>query len=299
MTRVTTNWENGRPTSMDKHAFWLPNQYVETNIIDMLTKRAQAICKGCEFSSSNLPKDIMEINTFDDLKIHNGYMVLNQSSTSLSLPNESISIVITDPPYGSNVQYAELSTIWNAWYSIYNDLDNYIYNDEEAVVNRKSKVKGAKSEADYERLLTDVFKECNRVLKKDGYLVFTFNNKNLKVWIAMLKAVAQAGFYLPDDGVIFQDYIESYKNTSHLRFSGNIQGDFIYSFRKGQIQLEDNDGTLFEIINSSIEQTISEVFHRKKAVTTPVIYQRLMEEMTKRIMKHLVYCVYENKEIEE
>ena len=41
MTRVTDNWENGNPTSMDKHAYWLPNQYVETNVVDIIFKRAK------------------------------------------------------------------------------------------------------------------------------------------------------------------------------------------------------------------------------------------------------------------
>ena len=36
MTRVTDNWEGGKPTAMDKHAYWLPNQYVETNVIDIM-----------------------------------------------------------------------------------------------------------------------------------------------------------------------------------------------------------------------------------------------------------------------
>lgn len=300
MTRVTSNWENGKPTSMDKHAFWLPNQYVETNILDVLSKRAKTICKGCEYTSSTLPKDVLEVNSFDDLKIRNGYMVLNQSSTALPLPNESISMVITDPPYGSNVQYAELSSIWNAWYSLYEGLDKYIYNDEEAVVNRKSKIKGAKTEEDYERLLKGVFSECNRVLQKEGYLVFTFNNKNLKVWIAMLKAVAQAGFYLPEEGLIYQDYIDSYKNTAHLRFAGNIQGDFIYSFKKGNVAYnKDNETDLMKIIEDAIEITIKKVFNRKRNVTTTHIYQKVMEEMTKRIMEYLVYCINENIPIQD
>ena len=45
------------------------------------------------------------------------------------------------------------------------------------------------------------------------YLVFTFNKKNIKVWIAMMRAVAKR-VYLPEDGVLFQDFIESYKNSA-------------------------------------------------------------------------------------
>lgn len=300
MTRVTDNWEGGKPTAMDKHAFWLPNQYVETNIIDVLEKRAKSLVTGCMFSSQTLPSDLIEVENFEDMRLKNSFMILNRSSSNLPLPNEVVDVIITDPPYGSNVQYAELSSIWNAWYSIYQGLDNYIYKDEEAVVNRKQKVKGAKNEDDYERLLNNVFTEGARVLKNGGYLVFTFNNKNIKVWIAMLKAVAMAGFYLPEDGVIFQDYIESYKNTAHLRFSGNIQGDFIYSFKKGNIDIPSFDGKCFiDIIDSTISSSIRKLFRRRRQYTTPDLYQRIMGTLSNSLMQYIVWCVNNDIQMED
>jgi hypothetical protein len=147
MVRVTDNWEGGKPTAMDKHAFWLPNQYVETNILDVLRQRAGAILRGCEYAASVLPKDIVEVESFEDIRLRSSYMVLNRSAASLPVPDESVDAVITDPPYGSNVQYAELSVIWNAWYAIYRGLDRCVYKEEEAVVSRKSNYKGAKDES--------------------------------------------------------------------------------------------------------------------------------------------------------
>ena len=213
MTRVTDNWEGGKPTAMDKHAYWLPNQYVETNVIDIIEKRAKSILSGVKYSKKTLPLTCREAKNFQELQQDGSYLVMTRSSTDLPIPNCSVDTIITDPPYGSNVQYAELSAIWNAWYSLFSGLNGYIFRDEEAVVNRKIKVKGAKTELDYEELLYRIYTECYRVLKPGGYLVFTFNNKNIKVWIAMMSAVARAGFYLPEDGVLFQDFIESY--TKH------------------------------------------------------------------------------------
>ncbi|MBE6719179.1 MAG: hypothetical protein E7571_00805 [Ruminococcaceae bacterium] len=300
MTRVTDNWEGGKPTAMDKHAFWLPNQYVETNIIDVLKQRAKAIIRGCEYSAESIPKDVVEVTSFEDIKLRNSYMILNQDASNLPIPSNAVDVVITDPPYGSNVQYAELSTIWNAWYAIYKGLDNYIYKDKEAVMNRKRNFKGSKTVDDYEELLCAVYTECARTLKPNGYLVFTFNNKNLKVWIAMLKAVARAGFYLPEDGVIFQDYIDSYKNTAHLRFSGNIQGDFIYSFRKGSIAIENTpEKGLSEIIDESIDETVSKLFKRRKKHSTPDLYQKVLADMTRKLMQYILWCLSSGKEMED
>ncbi len=300
MTRVTDNWEGGKPTAMDKHAFWLPNQYVETNVIDILEKRVKTLVAGCSYSSEILPRTLVEVDNYEDMRLKDSYLVLNRSSTKLPLPDGAVDVIITDPPYGSNVQYAELSSVWNAWYAIYAGLDSYIFKDEEAVVNRKRKAPGAKTEEDYERLLGEVFKEGARVLKPSGYLVFTFNNKNIKVWIAMLKAVATAGFYLPENGVIFQDYIHSYKNTAHLRFTGNIQGDFIYSFKKGKIEVPSYDGKGFkEIINGSIDSTVKKLYRRRREYSTPELYQRLMSDMTGELMKYILWCINNGVAIED
>ena len=287
---------------MDKHAFWLPNQYVETNILNILEQRSKAIIRGCEYSADTIPKDVIEVFNYEDMKLHNSYMALNQDASLLPLPDNSVDVVVTDPPYGSNVQYAELSTIWNAWYAIYAGLGNYIYKENEAVVNRKKNFEGSKSIDDYEELLYKVYAESARTLKPNGYLVFTFNNKNIKVWIAMLKAVAKAGFYLPEDGIIFQDYIDSYKNTAHLRFSGNIQGDFIYSFRKGEIEIDvskEQQVGLAEIINETIDITVSKLYKRRKSYSTPELYQKILAGMTTKLMQHILWCVSNGEELED
>lgn len=293
MTRVTANWEGGNPTSMDKHAFWFPNQYVETNIFDVLRKRTAAIVKGITYSKNNLQFDTHEVsNSSKLLAEHNSYMILNRSSTELPFADETFDVVITDPPYGSNVQYAELSVVWNAWFQDFAKLDNYIYNKEEAVMNRKiTNLSDPKTEVNYEQLLFGVFQEANRVLKSGHYLVFTFNNKNIKVWIAMLNAVAKAGFYLPDNGILFQDFIESYKNTSHLKYSGNIHGDFIYSFIKGSPIIEFNkfhdSENIMSVIQDSILAEVEKLFEVEEEYTTTDLYQHVFTELVITVLNYI------------
>ena len=279
MSRVTENWENGNPTSMDKHAYWLPNEYVEVNVLEVFKKRAVALKKGLKYSYENLPKNVVESNEFECKKDHNlKFSILNSSSTKLPFKDGTIDCIITDPPYGSNVQYAELSTIWNAWLQLYFDLDNYIYKKEEAVSNRKKGFEGSKSEIDYMYLLHSVFKEGYRVLKDNSVLVFTFNNKNLKVWLAMFKAVADAGFSLVKNGILFQDFIKSYKNTSHLKYSGNITGDFIYTFMKHSKENENvkiSSDLKYEI-ERNISNTISSVFDIDTKISNGDLYKTIL-----------------------
>ncbi len=302
MTRVTNNWENGNPTSMDKHAYWLPNVYVETNVFDKFKDRINGVIKGLQYTAKEIPRSLNKAENFEQLKRGSDYMILNQSSSHLPLPDCSVDAVITDPPYGSNVQYAELSSFWNVWYQKYRGLDSFIYNKEEAIVNRKTNYEWAKDLQHYEDTLYSVYKECYRVLKDDGYLVFTFNNKDLNVWVALLKAIARAGFYLPKGGVLFQDFIESYKNTSHLQYSGNIHGDFVYSFKKGAIEpnMDLSKTNYQENIQSVIMQCINRLYAVKEKYTSSELYQEIFSNLINVILEYAIYDikVNDNKLIE-
>ncbi|WP_303859840.1 DNA methyltransferase [Alkalibaculum bacchi] len=55
MSRVTENWENGNPTSMDKHAYWLPNVYIEANVIEKFKDRFNVILKGLTYTNEKIP----------------------------------------------------------------------------------------------------------------------------------------------------------------------------------------------------------------------------------------------------
>jgi len=86
-------------------------------------------------------------------------------------------------------------------------------------------------------MLYKIFRECRRVLKDDGWMVMTFHNKDIGVWMALHRAAQRAGFKMPsfkearDRGMIYQSAIENYKQTIHLKRSGSLLGDFILTFK--------------------------------------------------------------------
>ena len=48
----------------------------------------------------------------------------------------------------------------------------------------------------YQDGITAVLSECHKKVKKDGYLVFSFHDKSLDSWLAVLESIYSAGFYL-------------------------------------------------------------------------------------------------------
>ncbi len=124
------------------------------------------------------------------------------------LPDRSVDAIITDPPYYGNVMYGELSDFFYVWLRLalkddYPEFSPPLANKErEIVVNEKALVgtgdKGqgtrVKDDAFFREGLLRCFRECHRVLKDEGLLVFTFHHEKPKAWAAVLDAVLQAGF---------------------------------------------------------------------------------------------------------
>lgn len=255
MTFSTGNWMDGRPVSWAKHAYWIPNQFVEVNPLEYVEKRRNAIVSGLKFQQSQI-NGVRQVDSFADLQQNKGtHIVWTRSSANLDIPDESIDAIVTDPPYGSNVQYGELSHFWLVWLRDELSLTGELFGlENEILVHRKTDAPNRKEYDDYYKGLLSVFSEGFRVLKPGGVLAFTFNNKDLKVWFSVIKSAIQAGFYLDPRGVIYQEPIENYKNTAHTRYAGSLHGDFIYTFRK----LRDNDSVRIAETTSIDETTLRE-----------------------------------------
>ena len=117
------------------------------------------------------------------------------------VPDRSVDAIITDPPYYGNVMYAELSDFFYVWLRLalkdeYPEFSTpLVPKAREIVVNEKAKVgSGVKDDVFFRQGLLRCFKECNRVLKDDGLLTFTFHHEKPKAWAAVLDAVLQASF---------------------------------------------------------------------------------------------------------
>jgi putative DNA methylase len=132
------------------------------------------------------------------------------SSTDLKahIGDSSIDLIITDPPFGDNVNYAELADFFLVWLSkplskIFPDVFASSESPKtlEAVTN-KARHPGEdehgmkKADLMYDRLLTLCWKEAARVLKPAGLMAFTFHHDKDVAWVGVLDSLFKAGFYI-------------------------------------------------------------------------------------------------------
>ena len=233
---VTRNpsWRGDRPLEWVGTGFWLPTVFLDANLETEFARRAEAVFKGkADFNGPPDGRGEGSISEVTDGAPGAAWSAQTRSSTSIPLPDDTVDLILTDPPYGSYVHYADMSNFWNVWLPYDRELKTGIVIDdrEEAVVARKQ-FPGAKGPDDYRRLLQMVFSECHRVLKPGHCMVLTFNNREPRAWVALVLAAVRAGFRVIPDGVTFQPGVANYRHTARTRRLGSVHGDFVFTFVK-------------------------------------------------------------------
>jgi putative DNA methylase len=232
MTFSTSSWMDGRPVAWAKHAYWTPNQFIEVNPFEYLSHRQLATKKWETDRRSRFEDKIGSLNPMDVIQKTADYAVVCADSRTIPLPDRTVDAVITDPPFGGNVQYGELTHLWQVWLRDSNPFEKNLFELQNEILVHRKNTSNRKTTKHYEIGLREVFSECFRVLKNDCVLSFTFNNKSPDAWFAVMKAAFDAGFILEEAGVHYHEEIAAYRDTAHLRFDGELQGDVLYTFVK-------------------------------------------------------------------
>lgn len=106
--------------------------------------------------------------------------------TQSMIPDDSIDYIFTDPPFGSNLNYSELSHFWESWLRVWTN------NQDEAIINA-SQHKGI---VEYKNLMLAAFQEMYRILKPNHWITVEFHNSQNAVWNALQEALSESGFII-------------------------------------------------------------------------------------------------------
>ena len=145
---------------------YVPSLNVELNPINILNRK------------------IKDISAMEYLTRGNAIVSINSATELHSLSDASIDYIFTDPPFGANIMYSELSCIWESWIKVMTNTK------EEAIINNVQQ----KSLFEYQTLMNRSFQEYYRVLKPGKWITIEFSNTSASVWNSIQNALQGVGF---------------------------------------------------------------------------------------------------------
>ena len=114
----------------------------------------------------------------------NGIISILSATKLETINSNSIDYMFIDPPFGANIMYSELSSMWESWLKV-------MTNDkEEAIINPVQQ----KTLFDYQSLMNRSLREFYRILKPGKWLTMEFSNTSASVWNSIQNALQGVGF---------------------------------------------------------------------------------------------------------
>lgn len=180
-------WNAKRPTNVMTGTLYISSLRYEWNVLSLFRRKASDVRRFYEELAS--PSLLGGFGHAD---------VFQRSATDLGcVPDRSVDMVFVDPPFGSNIFYADSSLLWDAWLGSATD------QGAEIVVNqRRPRLAGGKDIDAYGSLLAEAFKELARVLRRGGHSVLAFSNSDDRVWTVVQDAISDAGFEMSSAHVL-------------------------------------------------------------------------------------------------
>ena len=248
----------GGPSITGKYRYWRPKETRELPVWENFEARFRMILKG-----KKKWKEI--INGYDILSNLN---IIKGSSLELTdiIEENTIDYIYTDPPYGGNIAYLDLSTMWNAW------LDFPISEE----MRKDEIIEGgdlSKTQNEYEILLTKSFEQMGKALKKNGWLSCVFAHKKLEFWNVILDSCE-------NNGMEFRGSVYQPTNNTSIHYKTNpanvLCSQRIASFRKTFTKsIRNKPDNLQTFILNEMERACLE----DQGASIDTIYQRVLDNL--------------------
>jgi adenine-specific DNA methylase len=126
------------------------------------------------------------------------------------LPDNSVDLIVTDPPYVDNVHYSELADFFHAWLSAMRPYQGY---PDMPSTRAVQEVQNAAPDG-FQATAARVWRECRRVLKPGGCLLFSFHQSQTTGWCALMRSLSDAGFTVTTTRAVIAEVATSLSKTA-------------------------------------------------------------------------------------
>ena len=205
--------------------YWQPKLYVEVNVWRVFEGRARKLANAVRKMETN--QDLFSVNGNPPqiiLKKKDGFTLLSE------IEDESIDLVVTDPPHSDRIPYLELSEMWNCLIGEFSEFEL-----EWVLSNSPDRNKTKK---EFNASLATFLLHASRVLKKNGHLILMFNTTDNDFWYLLKDLCCQ--YNLIFCGKFRVEY--SANSVVQDNRAGALKHDWCLVFSKDRIQGEKGVG---------------------------------------------------------
>jgi len=211
--------------SQSQFPYWVPKvDAVDRNILELLEKKAKELIKFTETSRGlDIP---IRAESFTELSSATGSAYLMhhapvQNLDTFQIPDSSVDLVFTDPPYFDQVAYSEYLVIWEFFTGLATDLENEII--------QSSRESFASDRDNYLKLMQDGFKVISDKLKENHLAIIYFKDSKLTNVFDFLRVLQNAQLEYLTQVHVSKPKFTYKQNTSQ---KSTVEGDSLYVFRK-------------------------------------------------------------------
>lgn len=266
-------WSAQRPLNAQNQTYYIAPVYYEWNVFDLFNRKVEASLRadGELFGGEGGP-------LFRRAASGSMSYELASADRLAHLGDASVDYVFTDPPFGSNIFYSDMSLFHEAWIGRTTDYEH------EAVVHTTGKRKNGAEER-YESLLRGAFSEAFRVLKPGRYMSVVFGNSSGRIWGLVQRALRDAGFKAAPAHVAILDKGQRSVKGLNSGSEGVVTVDLIMTVQKPErSESADNARGLSNGDTAAlIQEAVADLPERARNAS--YVYAHVL---TKAIQKHFI-----------
>jgi adenine-specific DNA methylase len=147
---------------------------------------------GEKVNKTSHPIEVDVAETYADFSNGKRAYLACGSSSKTDLPDKSVDAVVTDPPFFDNLHYSQLADFFHVWQRHILGTDGV----RTCETTRSTEEVQHGDAGVFKDRLGAVWKECHRVLRDDGLLIFTYHHSRPEGWRCVLHALADARFVI-------------------------------------------------------------------------------------------------------
>jgi adenine-specific DNA methylase len=210
-----------------------------------------------------LGERIAAIPVHDCKKLHQKRAALLRcaSITAQPLPENSVDLVLTDPPYFANVQYSELMDFCYAWLRRLMPEVSFFARptskSEDEVTDNVTAGRGI--EAFAERL-SEVYRAAAHALRPGAPFVFTYHHNDLRSYASLVVAVLDAGL-VPTTTLVCPSEM---RGSIHINSADSSRVDTVFVLRKPPVGVR---GDRIASLNERLVEHVQNLVDAGLAVT--------------------------------